>query len=258
MRSEHRTLLRAAVVGGAALVAGVFAAPGAQAVSDEIRYTCDYSVGERVGTGSVTATFDSGVVDGLVVTAGEFVSLDPITGSVTLPQEFTDALRQDGLTSIRGAGSIFLGIQEPADKLGEATFQFDADIPAEGPFTVPVSGQIGEYQPQKAGTYTLVTGAELFFFLDPEGPDGDSGLTCTPDGGGDTAIDVFTATAATTPTRTVTTTASPVRPVVVQTDFAGEGPALPLPLALGVGVIGLAGLAAGVTRVARRPGPRRH
>ena len=244
MRTGHRTLLRTAVLGGAVLVASVLAAPGAQAISDEIHYTCDYSVGETVGNATVTA--------------GKFVSLDPLTGSVTLPQEFTDALRQDGLTSIRGSGSIFLGIQEPADKLGEATFQFDAAIPAEGPFTVPVSGQIGEYQPQKAGTYTLVAGEELFFFLDPEGPDGDSGLTCTVDGGGDTAIDVFTATAAATRTTTVTTTASPVRPVVVQTDFAGEDPALPLPLALGVGVIGVAGLAAGAAGTARRSGARRH
>ena len=258
MRTGHRTLLRTAVLGGAVLVASVLAAPGAQAISDEIHYTCDYSVGETVGNATATASFDSGVDDGLVVTAGKFVSLDPLTGSVTLPQEFTDALRQDGLTSIRGSGSIFLGIQEPADKLGEATFQFDAAIPAEGPFTVPVSGQIGEYQPQKAGTYTLVAGEELFFFLDPEGPDGDSGLTCTVDGGGDTAIDVFTATAAATPTTTVTTTASPVRPVVVQTDFAGEDPALPLPLALGVGVIGVAGLAAGAAGTARRSGARRH
>lgn len=258
MRTDHRILLRTAVMVGAILVTGVLTAPGAQAASDEIHYTCDYSVGDRVGTGSVTASFDSGVDDGFVVTAGEFVSLDPITGSVTLPQEFTDALRQDGLTSIRGAGSIFLGVQEPADKLGEATLQFDAEIPAEGQFTVPVSGQIGKYQPRTAGTYTLVTGAELFFFLDPEGPDGDSGLTCTPDSAGDSAIDTFAATAAATPTMTVTTTASPVRPVLVQTDFAGEDPAVPVRLALGVGVIALTGVAAGAAGTARRSGSRRH
>jgi hypothetical protein len=262
MRTDLGTLVRTAVVVGATLVVGVLAAPGAGATSDPIHYTCDYSVGETVGTGSATAIFDSGVDEGLVVPVGEWVSFDPLTGSVTLPQEFTDALREEGVSSIRGAGSIFLAVREPMDKLGEATFEFDTELPAEGLFTVPVSGVAGEYQPQNAGTYTLVTLAELFFYLDPEGQAGDSGVTCTPDNDGDTAIDVFTATGAATPTTTVTTTATaaapPVRPVVVQTDFADDEVApLSLTVLLGTGLLALGG-AAGARWTGRHSASRRH
>jgi hypothetical protein len=250
MRSNHR-LLRGTVA-GAAIVAAAWGPPWAQAASGEIDYTCDYSVGETVGTGVATATFDSGVKDGLVVPVGQRVSLDPMTGSITLPEGFTDALRSTGLTSIRGSATIFLGIKETGDKLDEARLAFDAAVPAEGPFTVQVSGEIGEYQPQKAGTYTLMTGSDLFFYTDPEGPFGDSGVTCGPEGGPGTAIDTFTATGAATATTTVTATASPERPTVVQTDFAGEPPTMPVPLVVGVGLLGLTGAAVGAAAAAGR------
>lgn len=251
-------LLRTAVVGGAAFAAVAWGAPSAQAGSEEITYSCDYSVGETVGTGVATATFDSGVKDGLVVPVGQWVSLDPLTGSITLPEGFTDALRTAGLTAIRGSATVFLGIKETGDKLGEATLVFDAAVPAEGPFTVQVSGEAGDYRPQKAGTHTLVTGSDLFFYTDPEGPYGDSGVTCGPEGGPGTAIDTFTATGAATATVMVTATASPERPAVVQTDFAGEAPTMPVPLIVGVGLLGLTGVAVGATGVAGRSRSRLH
>jgi hypothetical protein len=84
------------------------------------------------------------------------------------------------------------------------------------------------------------------------------GMYCELDDEGDTAIDSFEAVAAaTTPTVAPTESAAPVRPVVVQTDFAGERRASALPLVLGGGLLAATG-AATASRARVRAGSRRH
>ncbi|MFL6165015.1 MAG: hypothetical protein ACJ710_01950 [Ornithinibacter sp.] len=85
-------------------------------------------------------------------------------------------------------------------------------------------------------------------------------MDCTLTDEGDPTIDTFEATAAPTPTVTTTVTAepaaSPVRPVVVQTDFAGDDHSSALPLVLGGALMagGVGAVATGRTR----GGSRRH
>ncbi|MFL6176323.1 MAG: hypothetical protein ACJ715_06695 [Ornithinibacter sp.] len=85
-------------------------------------------------------------------------------------------------------------------------------------------------------------------------------MDCTLTDEGDPTIDTFEATAAPTPTVTTTVTAepaaSPVRPVVVQTDFAGDDHSSAVPLVLG-GALMAGGVGAVATR-RTRGGSRRH
>ncbi|MGL5863696.1 MAG: hypothetical protein ACRCY9_20855, partial [Phycicoccus sp.] len=136
------------------------------------------------------------------------------------------------------------------------------EVPVAGPMVLEITGGSETFAPEDEGTYTIV--AEAFFV--GYGDDEETGgvLECELTDDGDPAIDTFEVVAAATPppvpTPTVTVTAapaaSPQRPVVVQTDFAGDGPsALPVALAGGALVLG-AGVAAG--RARRRIGSRRH
>jgi len=249
MSTMHRSLAVAAMAGTAALVV-ILTPTTAAAASGELEYTCDYWFGESTGSGSATASFDSGIDAGLVVAVGEGVSLDPLTGSITLPDGFTDLVRANDLTSIQGTGSTYLGIAEPPDKLGEAPFaSTETAVPETGPLTIEVEGQVGEYVPHQPGTHTLVAGPFLGFYTATDGVGPDAGVTCELVEGADTAIDSFEVTAAATPTASTT----PVRPALVQTDFADDEGAPTLPLAIA------ALLAAAAALVGRAlTGARRH
>ena len=82
-----------------------------------------------------------------------------------------------------------------------------------------VAGEGGSVFAGVVGTNTLVADD---FVLEVgtrrRGPD--AGMSCTLADEGDVTIDAFEATA--TPTPTVSPTATPARPVIVQTDFAGD------------------------------------
>ena len=84
--------------------AGLSMSP-AQAASAELSYSCDFGFNAVEGTGPATASFDSGIDKGLVVPVGTKVSLDPFTGSVTSPDDFTNLLRQHELKSSRVVAS---------------------------------------------------------------------------------------------------------------------------------------------------------
>ena len=121
-----------------------------------------------------------------------------------------------------------------------------------------VSGEGDPVVAAEVGTTTLV--ADAFFLFVDTGEEGDEvSLYCELTDEGDVSIDAFEATAAATPTTTVTTTASagPVRPVVVQTDFA-EDRSSALPLLAGAGLASATVAAVTLGRSARRETTRRH
>ncbi|MBM6405563.1 hypothetical protein JQN72_15060 [Phycicoccus sp. CSK15P-2] len=248
-------LVRPAVVGGTTLALAGLVSPFATAASADLEYSCEYGVDTTEGTGDATASWDSGIADGLVVEVGDSVSLDPYTGTVELPTGFVDALRDSGRTEL-GGGGLQLTVLEESDEPFIIELVFDSTpVPASGPMTLDLSGVDPEdIEATEAGTYTLV--ANDFFLSDD---DDTAGMYCELVDNGDATIDSFTAQAApgptvtVTPTPTVTVTASPVRPVLVQTDAAGAGPSL-LPAAAGAGLLVLAG---GVAARRRLP-DRRH
>ena len=258
MRLTARAATRAGLVGGAALVAAALTLSPAQAASADLAYSCDFTYDTTDGTGPATASFDSGIGDGVVVPAGTEVSIDPFTGSVTFPDDFTAQLRQHDLASIDGGGITLTLIDETQEPyFVDLTFD-PQDVPAEGPMTIDVTGQ-GDPVIAEAGTNTLV--ASDFLLVVDTGADGpDVSMLCTLTDEGDITIDTFEATAAPTPTVTTTVTAtptaSPVRPVVVQTDFAAENRSSALPLVLG-GALAAGGVGAVATGRARRSS-RRH
>ena len=255
MRLTARAAARAGLVGGAALLAAALTVTSAQAASADLTYSCDFGFGDAEGSGSATASFDSAIGDDVVVEVGEDVSLDPFTGSVTLPDAFTTLLRQNELASIQGGGITFTLIDETGDEY-DVFFDFGPeDVPGEGPMTLTLAGEGGEVTPEVAGTHTLVAG-DFVLFVDTgeEGPD--VGMGCELTDEGDITIDSFeaTASATTAPTTPPTESAAPVRPVVVQTDFAGEDRSTALPLALGGGLLaaGTGAVATGRARAASR------
>jgi hypothetical protein len=276
MRLTARAATRAGLVGGAALFAAALTLSPAQAASADLAYSCDYTYDTTDGTGPATASFDSGIGDGVVVPAGTEVSIDPFTGSVTLPDGFTALLRQHGLESVDGGGITLTLIDETQEPyFVDLTFNTQ-QVPADGPMTIDVTGQ-GDPVIAEAGTNTLVA-SDFLLVVDPGAgappattpppspgpsvpPDPiDVSMLCTLTDEGDITIDSFEATAAPTPTVTTTVTAtptaSPVRPVVVQTDFAGENRSSALPLVLG-GALAAGGVGAVATGRARRSS-RRH
>lgn len=261
MRSTARAAARAGLVGSAALLAAALTITSAQAASGDLSYGCDYGVDTDEGSGSATASFDSAIGDDVVVEVGDDVSLDPFTGSVTIPDGFTDLLRQHQMESIQGGGLTFTLIDETGDDY-DVFFEFGPeDVPAEGSMTLTLDGEGGDVTPEEVGTHTLLAG-DFVLFVDSGDGGPDVGMYCELTDEGDTTIDAFEAVAATGPTTTPsvapTESAAPVRPVVVQTDFAGGDRATALPLALGGGLL-VAGSGALVAKRARvRSGARRH
>ena len=240
MTTKTHALARAGLAVGVALVTAALTATTAGATSDELQYTCDYWFADSEGSGSATASFDSAIDDGLVVEVGESVSLDPLTGTITLPVEFMDVVRDNDLSSIEGEGSTYMGFEEPGYKIGEVFFRFgETSVPAEGTLTLQIEGEVGEYEPQQAGPHTLVAGPYMYVYLKLSEVDGgpEAGISCELVAEGDPAIDAFSATEAATPTTTVTTTtATAVRPLVVQTDFAADDPSSTVALLAGGGL----------------------
>src|SRR6187549_1671509 len=146
MTTSARTLARAGLLGGLSLVLAAVGASSAGAASEEVEFSCEFAVGDlegecTEGEGTGVASFDTGIPDGLVVDVGTRVSLDPFTGSITLPEEFVTLLRDAGLTTIQGGGDSFLLI-DPADEEVFASFQFEpVAMPAEGTVTLAVDGE---------------------------------------------------------------------------------------------------------------------
>lgn len=268
MSTSLRAVTRAGVVGGTALLAAVLCVPSASAESAELSYSCEFVVDDDEDSGDATASFDSGIGEGLVVEVGDEVSLDPFTGEITLPQEFTDALRRAEVTEVDGsrpastgdAPGLLLTFLDEADDEHVIELLFGTTpVPAEGPLVLQVTGENSAVRAAVEGTNTLVAND---FILEvgtgDEGPE--AAMYCSLTDEGDVSIDAFEATAAPTvaPTATPSVTATPTRPVVVQTDFAGEDSgATALPLLAGGG-LAAAAVALVVGRGTRRGSTRRH
>ena len=129
------------------------------------------------------------------------------------------------------------------------------DVPGEGPMTLTLDGEGDVVTPKEAGTHTLVAG-DFVLFVDTGETGPDVGMFCELTDEGDIAIDSFEAVAAATPTTAPTESANPVRPVVVQTDFAGQDRSLPLVLGGGLLAVGTGAVVTGRARA--RAASRRH
>lgn len=246
---------------GAAVAVGLSAAP-ASAASADLQYTCEWSVDDGDGGGPAgegdpaTAGWDSGIADDLVVPVGTSVPLDPYTGTITLPEPFVEALRAQDRTELAGGGLQLTVIEESDEPFViELTFE-STPVPAEGPMTVEVEGiDEEEIEATEPGTYTLLA-SDFFLF---SGDDENTGMGCELTDEGDATIDAFEAVEeepTETVAPTVTVTATPVRPALVQTDVAEGTPAG------NAGGLVLAGGAAAMLalagRFAVRRAPRRH
>lgn len=256
MNTSARAAARAGLVGGAALLAAALTVTSASAASAELDYSCDYIIGEAEDTGDATASFDSGIGEGLVVEVGDEVSIDPFTGEVTLPTGFVDGLRDAEFSEIAGGGIMLTLLDETGDEyLVDLAFE-TTEVPAQGPMTLEVTGEGDPIVAAEVGTNTLI--ADAFILGVDTGEEGDEvSMFCELTDEGDVSIDAFEATAAAAPTTTVTPTATPVRPVVVQTDFADDR-STTLPLLAGSGLAAAAVAAVALGRSARRETARRH
>jgi hypothetical protein len=259
---------RILVAGGLALACATLAAGPASAVSEPIPYSCTWTVGEAQGAGTATATWDSGVPEDFTVPPNVSFSLAPFTGTVVLPDTFVQGLRDQGVTELGGTGELQI-IWDAAGGSGEDVIglAFAATaVPTSGPMTLDLTGVSGlttslnEQEP-----WSMV--AWDFSLTGEAGP---STLSCRPPNALGVIDTVNTMVAPTTtpasPTTTTatatatgadgpSTTTSPVRPALVQTDQPQPGTgALPL---VGLG-LGAAVALGGVVAVARAGRARRH
>ena len=157
----------------------------------------------------------------------------PRTASITLPEAFTELLRQHEVQSVRGDGRHFMFLADggTGESLRDIGIELAAtEVPDAGPVIVVVSGLPGTATPDLPGIHTLTTGG---------------------------MIDTFEVNAAVSPVPSTTATFTPVRPVVVQTDFATHEHSTALPLLTGGGLAAATIAAVALGRSARRA-RRRH
>ena len=198
-----------------------------------LTYECVYpdpADSTQVGHATVMASMDTAIPAGLVVRVGTQVPIDPFVGSLTLPQELMDRFRSAGDTSVFLFSESLIVIPETGDD-HPVQFWFSPDqrvaVPPTGGQTAGMKGDGEAIDTTTAGTYTL-TMPRLDLALggqhdlaQPDTPSLNLRLQCDLAARQDGAIDSFrAATASPAP-------AEPVRPALVQTDFAGEDPAWP-------------------------------
>ena len=261
MSTTARPATRCALIVAAVLGVAALTGTAAAADSGEVEFFCEFGVsdpadpdgpGERA-EGTTTASFDTAIPDGLVVDVGERVTLDPFTGAITLPEAFVTMLRESGLTSIEGGGGETILLVDPTDEEPFAFFEFGpTELPEQGALTVAVEGDADPLRPRDAGVHSILL-ADFGLFILTGGEEPGADMSCEADGY--VVVDAFEARATAAPT--VTVTAAPVRPVVVQTDFAERDGASPAPALAAGALLTLAAGAVGVGR-ARRGSARRH
>jgi hypothetical protein len=242
----------------AALAAGAsvgFGAPSASAASGDVEYSCTFSVLGTEGEGVATGSFDTGVPDGFVLGPGDPLPLSPFGGTLTLPDAMTDLLRAGGQTTVTGSEHVEEGLMPGGT--GENYMYLDGKVPAEGSMTVNLGFAPRDPRPgpEAPGTYTIVLG-RLAFPLEG-GIAGIGAFRCDPVDGDAVivfertnvvAVDTFRVAGPATSTPSAAVSDTPVRPVLVQTDFAEEEEGVP-PL---LGVVALLALAAGGLGLTRR------
>lgn len=261
--------VRAALVAGVALLAAGGTASAAQAASGDLSYTCDVRIGPGAPTEfttTLTARLDFPVPDDGTYAApvGSTLVLNPMTGTVLLPEQVVDLLRDQSVAEVVGSGRLHAEITAaPADTITPIDLALPATaVPEQGPLTMPLrNDDPGIATNVRQGENVLVA-PRIFITLSPSDNGVAEGvaLECTLVEGGDIAIDRLTGTV--TPSATASAdpspTATPVRPVVVQTDFAGDDGSSGLPVVVVGAVLAMAG---GVLVVRRGRAPsatRRH
>lgn len=272
MSALLRTTVRAGLVGGLALLATAGAGSTASADSGDLTYQCQVSVGDGPSVATpLTARFDSPVPDDgrTVQRVGATVQLNPFRGTVVLPAEVVDQFRDSGPERLDGYGTLVeYTLNKETDTVTFIDLRYPpALVPASGPMEVPIQNDdlsIGSRTVR--GTNLLVAPTFQGSLSDPDSapPRADVvSFACEAPATADIAFDRLTGTVAPQPPATTApttsapgSTASPVRPDLVQTDApADEGtPALPAAL-LGVGALTAAALG---WRLRRTGTTRRH
>ena len=227
-------------------------------------YTCTLNINDPEDLGNptarldwaTTASFDTAIRNGMVVNVGDKVRLEPFTGRIAIPRPFLDLT---GLTTTIGwsdtGGGEWFSVAETGETFNARYSYGETPIPATGPVYVDVKGTVSKgdkghvrFQPKAPGRYTLVGG---HFALDLIGGDFPPvTMDCDPIDS-PVVIDTLTAVNATASSST------PVRPVVVQTDFAEDDAGMPPLLFVGALMTLIAG-AVGLARTRVRVGSRRH
>ncbi|HET7822219.1 MAG TPA: DUF6801 domain-containing protein [Ornithinibacter sp.] len=275
MKSTAGIAARSALVAAVVAVVALTAVP-AGADSGTVAYECTYSVGipdlgGTTGAGAATGSFDTGIPDGLVVELGEPVSATPFTGRLTLPDGLIDALHAADVTSISGGEHAEVAVLPGA--VGDTWTYFDeVPVPAEGSVSVDlhVNGDWSALRFDSPGVHTLAVGRLEFVIQGPGARQDVATLTCDAadddvdvvvDGSTLVSVDTIEVAGPTTPAPGgASSGATPVRPVLVQTDFAeadaGVGP--PSGVAALAAFVALAAGAVGLTRLRGRAASRRH
>src|SRR6476661_6520807 len=103
MRTAARTDCRSTLVAVLILAGSAVAATSAGASSGKVQLSCTFNLGGGDQfEGQATASFDTGIPEGLVVEVGEAVPFNPFTGTIAFPDGLTDLLRAEGITTVSG------------------------------------------------------------------------------------------------------------------------------------------------------------
>ena len=185
--------------------------------------------------------------------------IDPISATITPPAELVTLLREQGASDVWYEYSMGIDLRSNNVVVSGYRNSFENHtsftVPAEGDLTIEVKGGwfIEINRGNEPGRYELVGQGFSLSFQRESGVSG--GLSCEPSGGQGPVIDAFEVVAAATPS---SATATPVRPVLVQTDFADEdSPTAPPLLVLG-GLAAASVSAFALGRASRRGTSRRH
>ncbi len=167
-------------------------------------------------------------------------------------------VRDAQIEQIEGGGVTFMVVDESGEEVVVEMGFPETAVPATGPLVLELTGEDVPEVTAEEGTNTLLAG-DIIVGFGEETYSG--GMFCELVDEGDTAVDSFVAEgAAPSPTVTASPTTSPVRPVVVQTDFADDGSAAGTLLA-GAGLVtagaGAVALRSGGPPPCRRPSPLR-
>lgn len=228
--SRPRVLPLLSLLVACLMVVGGRAPVPAGAASRVLTYHCESSaLPVEQDEGETTALWDTAVGDDVVVDVGEKVHLMPLTGTVTLPSGFVDRLRTAGFDDLGGEAGATISVQETGAEILPVLVVPSTPLPESGPATVDVSGFLdqnlsGTTDPvafAEAGRHTLVL--VHFGLLFGSGSDQPQpGLVCRLQDTDNTAMDSLVVRAAAAPTEPVDQVEEPVRPAVVQTDFADD------------------------------------
>ncbi len=249
MSALLRTTVRAGLVGGLALLATAGVASTASAASGDLTYQCEVTVGDGPSvTTPLTVRFDSPVPDDgqTVQRVGSTVQLNPFRGTVVLPADIVDQFRDSGPERLDGYGTLVeYTLNKELDTVTFVDLRYPAAaVPASGPMEVPIQNDdLSIASRTVRGPNLLVAPTFQGSLSDPDStpPRADVvTFACEAPATADIAFDRLTGTVAPRPTATTepSTTASAVRPGLVQTDAPeDEGtPALPAAL-LGAGAL---------------------